>query len=325
MKIIVLFLLCVSCVSFQKKENKPQKTIQPIDELRVKAENYKNWTAELELENGVLPQFRCDSLLFQSLYEIATDGDLDITIYQGKPGQWFRSFQHNCFYRDNDGNPVLNGSRTTISRDMILGLLHWIWEHKDLTMVEDLISWGRSASPKWFMGDGPNFLERETRTHMRGPLLGTMFEIAYRLGGEDNPIRHFPYRATGKANGFHLHLEVTHTFLRGLIFDGLTKSELASIERASNKQQDNAYYNAVYNYFKDGDQEKSIAMLLNKKLFPIDSLPSGQDRCSDYIYQRDDDRDNLDPKADDWKPCEDGSNVTHPGVDFLWVYKIIDR
>lgn len=325
MRILLLPLLLLSCGYFQKKDNEPKPTLQPIEILRAKADRYTTWTADLEDDQGVLPQFKCDSLLFQSFYELATNGDLDISIYEGGRGEWFRSPSHDCFYRDAAGEPVRNGSKTTISRDMFLGLFMHIWFQKDLDKAEGILTYGRNAEPRFFMGDGINFLERETRTHLRPSIRGTLYHLIAALGGEDNPRKNAPYLPSAASNGYQLHLMVTHTLLRGLILDGVSDKELNVLKKASDKQPNNAYYSAVYHLFADGNQDQAIQILLNEKLFPSDRLPSGQDRCSDYIFQRDYDRDDSDPKNDDWKPCSDGSNETHPAVDFLWTFKVIEN
>ena len=325
MRIVLLSFCLLSCGVFQKKDNKPQTTIQPIQVLRSKANIYKLLTSDLEDENGVLPHFKCDSLLFQSLYELSTDGDLDISIYEGDPGQWFRSQSHDCFYRDEVGEPVRNGSKTTISRDMFLGLFTYLWVNRDLDKLKSILTFGRNAEPRFFMGDGVNFLERETRTHLRPSIRGTLFHMIAALGGEDDARKNVPYLPSAVANGYQLHLMVTHTLLRGLVLEGISDKELSVLKKASDKQPNNAYYSAVYHLFEDGDQSRAIQILLDESLFPADRLPSGQDRCSDYIFQRDDDRADEDPEKDDWKPCLDGSNERHPAVDFLWTVWVIEN
>lgn len=321
---LLLFLFFLTACA---KDNPPVNTVTippPIeDNLDDKAKLYAELTRELEDDQGVLPQFTCDSLLFQSFYEMATFGDLDLALYQGEPGQFFRKPSHDCFYRDEAGEPVSNGSKTTISRDMFLGLFLWIYVNDDLQKSKDLIDFGKKQSPAFFMGDGVSALERESRTHLRPSLIGTLYQLTYRLEGEDNPLRYTPFIPTARVDGYQLHLVVTHTLLRGLIFDGISNSELGVLKDAVQKQPANAYYQAVYHHFKDGDQSKAIEILLDETLFPADRLPSGKDRCSDYIFQRDDDRHVPDPDKDDWKPCKDGSDEVHTGVDFLWTYRII--
>jgi len=327
LSILFTFLICASCVGcgyFGKKDNKPQDTIQPLEELRKKAALYTKLTRELEDKDGVLSHFRCDSLLFQSIYEVSTDGDLDLTLYEGAPGQWFRTKAHDCILW-NGSKFVSNGSTTTISRDQIIGLLTWIWDRQDLEMLKRLVAFGRKAEPRWWMGQGLNVIERESRTNLRGPLLGTMMQMLYKLGGEDDPARKFPYGPTGKKNGYQQHLEVTHTYLRGQIFGGVSDLELTALKRAAERHPTNAVYSGVYHYFKDGDQTNAIKMLEDESLFPTNRLPTEKDRCSDYIFQRDDDRDDPDPDKDDWKPCADGDDDVHPGVDFLWAFKVISK
>jgi hypothetical protein len=67
----------------------------------------------------------------------------------------------------------------------------------------------------------------------------------------------------------------------------------------------------LYNKYRDGNQQQAIDILLDESLFPSDRLPTARDnRCEEYLWQRDDD-----PK--DWGPCD--SDRVHDGVDFLFA------
>jgi hypothetical protein len=268
----------------------------------------------------------CDGLLWNALYQIAT-GHAGIEKWEGEPGHWFRKpkverDEHGaCFYRDEEGEPVDNGSKAENSRDMFLGLFNWIWDRQDLGKAQDIASYGRNASPPWFMGDGMNFFVRESTTAFRPSFLGTFFELVYQLGGEDNLARKYPYTPSSRVNGFQLHLMVLHTLFRGQIMGGISDFELEKLEEASNKQPENAFYSAAYHYFKDGDQTHATNLLLDESLWPADRLPTSAERCSDYIYQRDYDRDEP---GGDWAPCPE-ENRTFPGTGLMFTFKVISN
>jgi hypothetical protein len=310
---------------FQKKKNKPQPTKTPYELLTEKNDLYHSLAPSLEVQ-GVIHPTDCDGLMWNAIYQVAT-GHGGIEKWQGEPGEWFRKPKverdaHGaCFYRDEDGEPVDNGAKAQNSRDMFLGLFQWIWDRQDLGKAEDIASYGRNASPPWFMGDGMSFIIRESTTAFRPSFLGTFFTMIHELGGEDNAARHYPYTPSANVDGFKLHLMVLHTLIRGQMV-GITDSELEKLEKAADKQPNNAFYVAVYHYFKDGDQTRATELLLDESLWPADRLPTSAERCSDYIYQRDDDR--GEPDAHNWVPCPH-ENRTFPGTGLMFTYKIISN
>ena len=309
---------CSTCGLFEKKDNEPKKTKTPYEELAAKSDNYRQWSKALE-EGGVINPRDCDGLLWNALYQVAT-GRGSVSEWQGKPGQWFRRPSHDCLiYKD--GEWVDNDSKTSISRDMFLGLFLWLWDRQDLEAVENLIVWGRAANPQWFMGEAINIFEREGATHLRPPILGTLFELAYQLGGEDNTFRKFPYSVSTGGSGYQLHLAVLHTLIRGQIIGGISDTELGGLKKISKKQPKNPFYSAVYHYFKDGDQSAAIAMLLDEEIWPSDRLPGSQDRCSAYILQRDYDRGEEDG---DWAPCPKEGHI-FAGIGLMITFKVISN
>jgi hypothetical protein len=90
--------------------------------------------------------------------------------------------------------------------------------------------------------------------------------------------------------------------------NGMDLTDYETLRRYVEESPRNALMHALYHKYKDGDQSKTIAILMDETLFPSDRLPHPKDRCEEYLWQRDD----L-PK--DWQPCD--KQGVHDGVDFL--------
>jgi len=90
---------------------------------------------------------------------------------------------------------------------------------------------------------------------------------------------------------------------------GISEADYELLRIYQNESPNNALIKALYHKYKDGNQDETIAILLNTSLFPEDRLPNAKDRCEEYLWQR-----NPGP---DWQPCD--SNKIHDGVDFLFA------
>ena len=81
------------------------------------------------------------------------------------------------------------------------------------------------------------------------------------------------------------------------------------------RNPDNALFAVAYHKIKDGDYSEPTATLLNERYFPADRLPTSKDRCTEYLWQREND--------DDWESCKD--KETHSGTDFLFATHLIEE
>jgi len=306
----MLFGMVLFNLAACKKTEEPQPTKNPSQLLDEKAANYMVWSKEVRDEFGFI-HGHCDSLLFSSLYCDALGDQCDVNIFQaeGEPGQWFRHAKQDCFVDGQD-----NGSKTTISRDMFLGLFQYLWKTGNGEAVKRIVEFGKVQDPKFYMGQGINDFERESRTNLRGPLTGTLFQMLFKLTGEDDDRRKNLQLDNPAASGFEAHLAVRHIYLRALVNGAMSDLELRIVKGYRDSQPMNAFFQAVYHRYKDGDQTDAINLLLREELFPSDRLPTGGDRCEEYLFQRDYDRDE---ELGDWAPClvknEDGS-VNEPAT-----------
>lgn len=295
MKIFLVALILVSCG--KKVTSKDSGEID--DQLRSKAEIYLELSREEQGDAGFILTDKCDSLLFTGLYG-AAGGDVDITAARDSRGKWHR--------RPISLTPCYpKHSASEISRDMFVGLLWYIWEHRRLDLAEDLLEYGEDNF--WVMGKGDL-----SRTLFSGNLQSTLAQIIYRLGGANHFIyRNIPSEFTTTHTGFEAHLDVLHILLRGRVFGRISADEKAVLVRQGTRVPQNplfAYGKALYT---DGDQTDTVDLLLRDLFrFPQDRLPTTHDRCEPWVLQRD--------PGKDWQPCDLGQPAKkHPGGDLLFV------
>jgi hypothetical protein len=176
------------------------------------------------------------------------------------------------------------------------------------------------------MGDGDPF-----RTDLRPGLAATFHAIINLSAGVplppkiENPDPEVPVdqqtQLTGGINdlvvakGYEAELSVSHILLRGLIYKGVSDFELKLLKAQVDREPRNAFYQAVYHKFTDGDQAAALAILFDESLFPADRLPTTEQYCTDYLWQRDN-------SPQDWAPCPE-KNEVHSGTDFLFATAVI--
>lgn len=292
---ILVFLTVLSCCN--KGSNSPvaNSVVDRGPELHQKLENYVAWSEAIRRPSGFIQTGECDSLLFSGLY--GTVAEVDLLAARDESGQWFRRplSLPECY--------EAKASASTISRDMFVGLLWWIWTHKKLDVAEDL--WKYGLVHNWVMGQG-----EPSRVVFTPNMQYMLAELICRLGGSTckASARSFPLAWTVGNIGFQAHLDVLLILLKGEMTRTITDDELLVLKTQSEKQPFNALFSYAFHRFTDGNQNSAIELLLLNKWFPSDRLPTASDRCEPWLWQRD--------MSDDWNPCVGGMHV---GGDFIFV------
>lgn len=290
----VFCLLSTVACSHGKNPDHGTDPAPPMD-LQTKFDNYMAWSKQLQdTSTGWLP-FSCDGLLFNSLYAVS-GGTPDISLAERKPGKWERTPDNVAF-----------GCSSDISKDMMRGLLQWMHDTKQLDAAERMIRYG--VVHNWFMGEGPI-----GEVFMTPTLAADLYEVRFRLGGADSQDRFFPQDYPHGLKGFPAHLQVLGIFLRGQMTGAIPDEAKQILKEQAERVPRNGLFQAVYHRYLDGDQTVAINLLLDPKLFPNDHLPTTDERCSDYIYQRDD-------VEKDWGPCE--GKKTHTGLDLIFAAHVV--
>lgn len=292
LKYLLIFLL-VSCSKSEKKESPPAP-----DALLAKRDLYLSLQSQALNEHGYAHD-KCDSLGFTALCK-AAGGCPDADLFASEDnGRWYRSPEKDCFDKGE--------SQSDFSKDMALMLFVQLYRNKDLPALARFKAY--VDANRYVLGRPTDTAEGISRVIMSPGLILTMERLYKHLSGSWSGT---PIPAENQAlpvinRGFLAHLDVLKIWLDGEL-TGATDDVADFVLRSQvERQPKNAIFQAAYHAYRDGDQSKTVDVLLDESLFPSDRLPGSQDRCEEYLFQRD--------YGDDWKPCEKGE--THDAVDFL--------
>ena len=294
-RMILAVMIATSCGKSPARE-----TVSQYPDIADKAARYLE-LAKQSADADKWPVHDCDALLWASLYNFA-GGDADLDKARDDSGKWYRTPSHDCYPER---------SRSSISQDMILGLMLASWQAKDANRIANIIKYGEShvsIGGWWLFGDGDL-----ARTLIRTNLQATIYRASRKLGGPSNRLADFP-PVFAHVRGYEAHLHVLHILLKGLIDGSVTTYDLGFLRYFAERAPRNALFQAVFHRFTDGDYTAAAQTLRNELLFPADRLPSSAERCEPYLWQRD--------EAQSWQPCpEEGKQ--HPGIDFLLAAALI--
>jgi hypothetical protein len=204
-------------------------------------------------------------------------------------------------------------SASTMSKDMALGLMYCIWKDQDLGAIERFIRYLERND--WDLCGGRDNAESESvwlgRCKVTPALKATFYELRFRMGGDDHPARKVPQLWDPWSSDFRTHLTVLHILLRGDIQGGINDLQVDFLKAKARNNPQNALYQAAYHRFTDGWQHDAARLLLDEDRFPAERLPTGENHCSPYLYERDDDNDGYTPCPDEKEPW--------PSVDWLFA------
>jgi hypothetical protein len=240
----------------------------------------------------------CDQLLFASLLG-SVGYELDIERHEGEPGQWFRTPNQDCYETGRSGS--------TISRDMLLGLLFYGYHRGELDLLDRLYHYGKENN--WKMGDGSL-----SRIYLTPVMQKTLALAIEKLGGESYPestINDSIEWKIGGQKGFEAHLMVLHVLLRGDILGKITKDQNKRLSEQYGRVSDSGLNCYIYGLFNRDSHLPESYSLTDDPKFPNDRLPTSNDRCTPWVWERD-------PK--DWVPCSEQKKI-HTGGDFLFLAK----
>lgn len=255
-------------------------------------------------ENQWFSNFNCDALLFHGLGAYAGIDDIEIEeAKNNSTNQWFRTPQKTCFEEKR--------SKSTISRDMFLGLYFWIYKNKRIDLITEIVKYGQKHSNKlfWIMGEGD-----KSRTSFNPGFIATTQELRYRLGGANSNSRKFPQAYSKALKGYEAHIHVLHIYLRYLITKKMSSTAWETIKHYADTQPVNALFTSIACRFDSSYCDLSYKTLLDSNLFPNEKLPTNKNYCGEYLFQRD-------QNSSSWKPCKELKN--HIPIDFLFASAIM--
>jgi hypothetical protein len=298
-KYALLAILCIGC-GWMKKDHLPVEDKSPSQKLLEKYEFYLAESAKTVDSYGFVGE-HCDSLLYTSL---AAHAGLAVDVFKAEksPGEWLRHPDDSCW-------PAVApyGSDSTISKDMLLGLLVYLAGTKNAAAAQRVVGYGQAHN--WFMGTA-----RTTEILLSKCFLTPTLQSDYKKLASMSLVEQQSSDSIGVQNGYRGHLDVVHIYASSLLYGGISGSDLSLAKAYCESHPRNALYCAVSHRFDDGNFERSLSVLLDETLFPADRLPSSSERCAQYLWSTED-------TPSDWAPCAEGK--THQGIDFLIAARVI--
>lgn len=339
----ITFLLCLLAMSCTKKHD--EQNLVPsyqTEALMHKYETYLSLAKAQQLAPHGWTYLSCDGLLFTSLYSsVQGSVGVDITAAREASGRWLRRpIETTCM----DGE-----SPSSISKDMLMGLMYYIWRTKRLDLAQALVDYG--SSKNWVMGEPyPAEISRVLATPS---LIGLAYQVLYALGGPDHVERQFPDIYPAGNVGFEAHLQILSILLRGEIHETLATKGLPDSQQTGNskppvvdqsgdntpspspslhlldisdsmfdrlkehalRNPNNPLYLAAIALY-DSSFNTAIDKLLNGREWPNDRLPTTADYCDEWVTQRED--------GADWQPCP-STVTTHPAGEWLFAADLVLR
>jgi len=284
-----------------------------MDQLKSKIKLYTELYKAHQDRYGFIDTKKCDSLLFTGLLGSVLPDRINITAARKPDGQWCRRPLVNgvdtCF--------ELNNTKSSISRDMLLGLLWFIWRNKRLDLATDL--WNYAVKNNLKMGSAAT-IGSVASLYLTPNILSTLALIIDKLGGKNNIkcswlsiIRKLPISVV-KNNGYRAHLDILLLALRAELLGKIENKDIVKYQ--FERVPKNALFSYVYERWIENNTKypKTIANLMDDKLFPSDRLPTSRDRDTEWLWQRD---------PEEWIPYKGKWADKFNGCDFLFVAKLV--
>jgi hypothetical protein len=299
----LLFFLIASCAHTEARDSTDSDLIQT---LHFKRELYINLQTEIRPDSSWILTEHCDALLHTALLVAGGSGTYDdLFDARDNDGRWYRRPTKDC---------LGNGSKSSISRDMLLGLMVAIWHEKDLAAIKELIIYGEEHD--WIYGEHDGSLDGKSRVYANPSFQALMYTLRHALGGEYHVKQEIPQDYTPFKSGFTKHLTALIIHLMGEMNSELSKIEYNTIKSFAEADPNNALFWAIFKKYDDGDQSIAAEILLREDLFPSERLPTTLERCHPYLWMHGEPGNN-----DDWDPCP--PQRIHPGHDFLFASSLI--
>lgn len=261
--IAILFLLLLSSCGVQ------DYTPSPI--LRQQRADYLEWVKPLQGPHKFISTAHCDSLLHSALLA-AGGAEVDVLAAREASGRWLR--------RPTDMPECLSvgESRSTISRDQILGVMVWAVMGERRDVLEAL--WQFGVTRDWKMGDSDNTIEGISRIYLSPNLIGTLAQAIYRMGGADHPERFMRLRIATPNEGFRRHLDLLDIMMRDRLGIDRTALDIIFIEAYRRELRDNPIVQ-----FLAGRYVEAERLLL--RFHPVGRLPDSGETCGPLAWERD--------------------------------------
>lgn len=224
----------------------------------------------------------CDGLLWAGMAK-AAGLQVDLHLAEYEAGRWHRRPPPACW----DGED--KGSKSTISNDMLIGLLWGLWRDRDTAALTRLANFTQAND--FVMGEP--FPEMASRVIMKPNVALLLGRALYSTthGQDDRPWRKFPPVFLPVTQDYEGHLQALAIALLGEINESLARQSLDAtysqnlldinqaaltrLQALAEAEPDNPLYNAVIGIYT-GDFSKAISLLLDDET-PLPTYVRGKD------------------------------------------------
>jgi hypothetical protein len=230
--------------------SKSEKKTEPSDILDIVKQKGEMYCSQL---NEQVYKERCDKLTFKAL--VAPGCPQDISVHEND-GRWERDVEP-CY-------PEF--SKSSISRDSLLSVLHYIWTTRDKPMINRLVDYGKKHN--WIMGDGPKEYTDATI------LVPMILFIKDKLHDSSLSVIDYLPTTEGIAHSFNGHLLASYIWLQARVRGSINDVEAGMLDKLWQASSQDPMYTALMHRIFDGNQTETLMLLLKRPEFPDNVLPS---------------------------------------------------
>jgi hypothetical protein len=255
MRYLLFILILIGC-----GHHKSHNTKSPFEKIQENRDFIVS-----QIDDSVF-KHRCDKLTFFSLYSaFGIRQDLSHFIYD----DMIHRDTTRCYPEE---------SRSEVSLDPILMMLHHIVSYGDTALLNEIIRIGSKRG--WIMADGP---EEYTNIFF---LISTIYKLKSQYSLVD--ARSDISSVVDILSGYRGHIAAMYIYLQGRIYGELNEIEYQTMKQIFDSNPENPLYSAIYYRFTNGDQSYTIN-LLNKYfsygIFPVGISETGWGSCpSSVLY-----------------------------------------
>lgn len=265
--LLTICLFLAGCSYFEKHEEKTHSS--PIEQLQMK--QYQIYS---EVEAGLDPVTKwptlrdCDGTLWAGI-ACAVGMPVGIHFAEYAPGEIHRRPYESC-YTDRD-----NGSKTTISRDMLTGYMACAHRWRDLSAMKRLAEYGEKNN--WVMGKPEWYVSRVLLGDNLKGILGRMiYELSF--GADDRSYRSTPAIHLPVTEDYQRHIQVQTILLDNAITVpktmDITGNMLERLRANAEAKPEDPLFQAALGLFT-GDQSKALELLMRDEM-PCPSYARGE-------------------------------------------------
>jgi hypothetical protein len=216
MKYLFLTLIVIACSS-KKHEAESSSDDRKLALTYLVQEQRLALTEEAGESHWLAPH-ECDSSLWNGEALAAGVDAIDLSIAEYSPGEIHRRPPPSCW----DGSD--QGSKSTVSNDMILGWMAGMWRTRDLAALQRLADYGEEH--EWVMGKP--FPEMASRVVLKPNQIGLLGRMIYALsnGRDDRSYRKWFKLYTAVSEDYEKHIQALSIMLQGEVDEFLRLNSL---------------------------------------------------------------------------------------------------